>query len=173
MKTALPFLRSEYFHERSERIVFDSIVAYVNKYHSNPTKDALLIELTEKDNLGKEYDTVVEVFDDIDSASVDDLDPKWLIDTTEKFCQDKAIYNSIMESIEILDGKTKKDKGAIPTLLTEALSVSFDSHIGHDYIEDADDRYVNQTKPKVPRSTMSGLLPCPSLSFRQEFQLTP
>jgi replicative DNA helicase len=146
MKTALPFLRSEYFHERSEKIVFDSIVSYVNTYHSNPTKDALLIELNEKNNLGKEYDSVVEVFEEIDDASVDDLNSQWLIDNTEKFCQDKAIYNSIMESIEILDGKTKKDKGAIPTLLTEALSVSFDSHIGHDYIEDADARYEFYTK---------------------------
>ena len=149
MKTALPFLRSEYFHERSERIVFDSIVDYVNKYQSNPTKDALLIELTEKDNLGKEYESVVEVFEEIDATSIDDLDSKWLTDNAEKFCQDKAIYNSIMESIEILDGKTKKDKGAIPTLLTEALSVSFDSHIGHDYIEDADDRYAFYTKKET------------------------
>ena len=69
-------------------------------------------------------------------------DEKWLMDTTEKFCQDKAIYNSIMESIQILEGQTKKDKGAIPTLLTEALSVSFDSHIGHDYIEDSDERFA-------------------------------
>lgn len=149
MKTALPFLRSEYFHERSERIVFDSIVDYVNKYQSNPTKDALLIELTENDNLGKEYESVVEVFEEIDATSIDDLDSKWLTDNAEKFCQDKAIYNSIMESIEILDGKTKKDKGAIPTLLTEALSVSFDSHIGHDYIEDADDRYAFYTKKET------------------------
>ena len=141
MKTALPFLRSEYFHERSERIVFDSVVDYVNKYQTTPTRDALIIELNENDNVGKDYDTVVEVLDDMDSMTVDDLDPKWRIDHTEKFCQDKAIYNSIMESIQILDGKTKKDKGAIPTLLTEALSVSFDSHIGHDYIEDADARY--------------------------------
>jgi len=109
----------------------------------------LLIELTENDNLGKEYESVVEVFEEIDATSIDDLDSKWLTDNAEKFCQDKAIYNSIMESIEILDGKTKKDKGAIPTLLTEALSVSFDSHIGHDYIEDADDRYAFYTKKET------------------------
>ena len=149
MKTALPFLKSEYFHERSERIVFDSVVDYVNKYQTTPTKDALLIELNENDNVGKEYDNVVEVLDDMDSMTVDDLDPKWRIDHTEKFCQDKAIYNSIMESIQILDGKTKKDKGAIPTLMMDAFSVSFDTHIGHDYIEDADDRYEFYTKKET------------------------
>ena len=139
-KTALPFLRSEYFHERSEQIVFDSIINYVNKYQSNPSKLSLLVELTDKHNLGNDYDAVVEF---IESISMADASPnqKWLIDHTEKFCQDKAIYNSLMESIEILDGKTKKDKGAIPTLLTDALSVSFDSHIGHDYIEDAEQRF--------------------------------
>ena len=147
----IPFLRSEYFHDRSERIVYDSIVSYITKYKTNPTKDALLIELTEKNNLGKEYDDVVEIIEEIDKDS-SEFDSAWLIDNTEKFCQDKAIYNSIMESIEILDGKTKKDKGAIPTLLTEALSVSFDSHIGHDYIEDADERFnfYNRKEEKIP-----------------------
>ena len=149
MKTALPFLRSEYFHERSEKIVFDSIVDYVNKYQTTPTRDALIIELNENDNVGKDYDNVVEVLDDMDSMTVDDLDPDWRIDHTEKFCQDKAIYNSIMESIQILDGKTKKDKGAIPTLMMDAFSVSFDSHIGHDYIEDSDARYEFYTKKET------------------------
>jgi archaellum biogenesis ATPase FlaH len=149
LKATIPFLRNEYFHERSEKIVFDSIVEYVNKYQTTPTKDALLIELNENDNVGKDYDTVVEVLDEMDSTTVDDLDPKWMIDHTEKFCQDKAIYNSIMESIQILDGKTKKDKGAIPTLMMDAFSVSFDSHIGHDYIEDADDRYEFYTKKET------------------------
>ena len=147
----IPFLKSEYFHDRSERIVFESVVSYINKYKSNPTKDALLIELQEKTNLGKDYDDVVELIEEIDSAQTD-FDPEWLIDNTEKFCQNKAIHNSIMESIEILDGKTKKDKGSIPTLLTEALSVSFDSHIGHDYIEDAEERYefYNRKEEKIP-----------------------
>jgi len=111
----------------------------------------LIIELDEKNNLGKDYDSVVEMIDEI-NVNDSEYDKKWLIDNTEKFCQDKAIYNSIMESIEILDGKTKKDKGNIPTLLTEALSVSFDSHVGHDYIEDADERfeYYNRKEEHIP-----------------------
>ena len=134
-----------------KELFFDSIVSYINKYKSNPTKDALLIELQEKNNLGKEYDIVVELIEEIDSTQTD-VDSAWLIDNTEKFCQNKAIHNSIMESIEILNGNTKKDKGSIPTLLTEALSVSFDSHIGHDYIEDADDRFdfYNRKEEKIP-----------------------
>ena len=151
MKLAIPFLKSEYFHDRIDRIVFDSIAAYINKYHSVPTKDALLIELSEKDDVGKNYDDVVELFNEIDKSE-SDFEPEWLADNTEKFCQDKAIYNSIMESIEILDGKTKKGKEFIPTLLTEALSVSFDSHIGHDYIEDAAERYdfYNKKETRLP-----------------------
>ena len=151
INSTIPFLKGEYFHDRSERIVFEAVVSYINKYKSNPTKDALLFELHEKNNLGKDYDTVVEIIEEIDSAQAD-FDPEWLIDNTEKFCQNKAIHNSIMESIEILDGKTKKDKGSIPTLLTEALSVSFDSHIGHDYIEDAEERYefYNRKEEKIP-----------------------
>jgi replicative DNA helicase len=139
-KTTLPFLRSEYFHDRSERIVFESIINYVNKYRSNPSKDSLLIELTDKNDLGNDYDDVVEVIETISKADAS-TNKEWLIDHAEKFCQDKAIHNSLMESIEILDGKTKKDKGSIPGLLTDALSVSFDSHIGHDYIEDAEQRF--------------------------------
>ena len=140
IKSTIPFLKSEYFHDRVEKIVFGAIIDYVNKYNSNPTADSLVIELNEKSNIGKEFDQAVDIINEIDKADFD-YDEKWLIDTTEKFCQDKAIYNSIMESIEILDGKTKKDKGSIPSLLTEALSVSFDSHIGHDYLEDASERY--------------------------------
>ena len=141
IKSTVPFLKEEYFHDNVERIVFNSIIEYINKYNTNPSKDALSIEITEKSNVGKEYDSVISLLDELDQNN-SDHDEKWLMDATEKFCQDKAIYNSIMESIQILDGNTKKDKGAIPTLLTEALSVSFDSHIGHDYIEDSDERFA-------------------------------
>jgi hypothetical protein len=111
----------------------------------------LIIEINEQVNIGKDYDSVVDLINEINKAD-SDHDERWLIDTTEKFCQDKAIYNSIMESIEILDGKTKKDKGSIPGLLTEALSVSFDSHVGHDYIEDSDERfaYYNRKEEHIP-----------------------
>jgi len=151
IKTAVPFLRSEYFHDQVDRIVFDTIIDYINKYNTNPTKDSLLIEVEEKKNLGNSYESVVDKIVEIDKTDTNN-DEKWLNDTTEKFCQDKAIYNSIMESIQILNGDTKKDKGAIPALLTEALSVSFDSHIGHDYIEDSEDRfaYYNRKEEHIP-----------------------
>jgi replicative DNA helicase len=151
IKSTIPFLKGEYFHNNADRVVFESIVDYVNKYNSNPTSDALIIEINEKDDVGKDFDSVVDLINEIAKAD-SDHDEKWLIDTTEKFCQDKAIYNSIMESIEILEGKTKKDKGSIPNLLTEALSVSFDSHIGHNYIEDSDERfaYYNRKEEHIP-----------------------
>jgi len=151
IKSTIPFLKTEYFHDHVDKIVFNSIVDYVNKYNTNPTTEALLIEVESKDNLGKSYESVVELINEIGKMSFD-WDMVWLKDITEKFCQDKAIYNSIMESIQILNGETKKDKGAIPALLTEALSVSFDSHIGHDYIEDSEDRfaYYNRKEEHIP-----------------------
>lgn len=151
MKSAVPFLKSEYFHDQPDRIVFESVIEYINKYNTNPSVDALLIEVDDKNNIGKDYDAVVSIINQIGSDNTVH-DERWLIDTTEKFCQDKAVYNSIMESIQILEGKTKKDKEAIPSLLTEALSISFDSHIGHDYIEDSDERfaYYNRKEEHIP-----------------------
>ena len=147
----MQFLKSEYFHDQPDRIVFESVIEYINKYNTNPSVDALLIEVDDKNNIGKDYDAVVSIINQIGSDNTVH-DERWLIDTTEKFCQDKAVYNSIMESIQILEGKTKKDKEAIPSLLTEALSISFDSHIGHDYIEDSDERfaYYNRKEEHIP-----------------------
>jgi replicative DNA helicase len=152
LKRTIPFLRSEYFHEKEERIVFDTIVDYVNKYNTNPTVDSLLIEIEERNDIGgNDYDSAVEIVNDISKADSDN-DDQWLIDTTEKFCQKQALQNSLMESIEIMAGKSKKDTGAIPSLLTEALSVSFDSHIGHDYIDDSEERfaYYNRKEEHIP-----------------------
>jgi len=154
MKSAVPFLKSEYFHDNADRIIFDAIVKYVNKYNTNPSVESLRVEIDDANvggGNGQDYESVIETIDEIEKSDPNN-EEQWLIDTTEKFCQDKAIYNSIMESIQILDGNTKKDKGAIPTLLTEALSVSFDSHIGHDYIEDSAERFAfyNRKEEHIP-----------------------
>ena len=150
IKSTIPFLKGEYFHDNVDRIVFSSIVDYVNKYNTNPTSEALIIEIDRK-NGGPDLDSAVELVGELDKAD-SDHDKKWLIDTTEQFCKDKAMHNAMMEGIEILQGNTKKDAGSLPTLMTEALSVSFDSHIGHNYIEDSDDRfaYYNRKEEHIP-----------------------
>ena len=137
-RKTLPFIKGEYF-QGSERTVYEAIVSFVDKYNKTPTKAALSIDLDKNDRLSdSQYKDASDLLDGLKEI---DVDQQWLLDETEKFCQDKAVYNAIMESIAILDGKTDKTKGAIPQVLTEALGVSFDSNIGHSYLDDADTRY--------------------------------
>lgn len=139
-RKALPFLKNEYFQSRTDQALFTIIDQYVNKYNSLPSKTALSVEIGDYVGLNdNEEQTLQEYVGDL----VEDVttDPEWLSEQTEKFCQDKAVYNAIMQSIQIFDGKTKMDKGSIPSLLSDALSVSFDTAIGHDFIDDADSRY--------------------------------
>ena len=139
-RKTLPFLKDEYFQNLSDKVVYSLINQYVNKYNSTPTKEVLFLELNNKDGLSE------NVFKDskrlIEDLQIDNTEIKWLLDSTEKFCQEKAIYNAIMASIKILDDKTgSSSTGAIPTLLSDALGVSFDVSIGHDYFLNADDRF--------------------------------
>jgi replicative DNA helicase len=140
-RRVIPFLKSDYFSERSEQIIFDEINSFVEKYNTPPTTEALLIEIDKKPNLNQqEFDAVK---DQLSEMGKDSESPKvdWLIDSTEQFCQERSVYNAVMESIQILDGKTDKTKESIPEILGDALAVSFDTHVGHDYIEDADARF--------------------------------
>jgi len=139
-RKSLPFLKNEYFHNLSDKVVYSLIDDYVKKYNSTPTKEVLMIELNNRDGLNenafKESKRLIE------DLQVDNTELKWLLDSTEKFCQEKAIYNAIMASIKIIDDKSgASSTGAIPTLLSEALGVSFDVSIGHDYFANSDDRY--------------------------------
>lgn len=136
-----PFLRSEYFTTRTNKIIYELIFNYIDIYHKIPTKEALYTKLQALDNVTedefKDCDTFLKALKADSNTSLD-----WLVDETEKFCQERAVYNAIMDSIKIIDKKdTKRNKGAIPQILTEALAVSFDSNIGHDFIDDAENRY--------------------------------
>jgi len=138
-----PFLKEEYFHDNCEKRLFKTISDFIEKYSNAPTREALNIILNGQDGLSQgEYDECIKLVEAI-SVGQENPDEQWLIDQTEKFCKDKAVYNAIMESIELLDEKKAKgrSKNAIPEILTKALSVSFDEHIGHDFIEDASERY--------------------------------
>ena len=151
LRKVIPFLNKEYFQDNIHKSIFQEIESFVIEYNAPPTKEALLISLGNNTKLSQnEYNDSVKY---IESFDVSEQETNWLLDQTENFCRSKAIYNAIMESIHIMDGKVKdKQETAIPYILSDALAVSFDTHIGHDYIEDADDRYdfYHKTESKVP-----------------------
>jgi replicative DNA helicase len=141
-RKVIPFLKEEYFPDYTYKTVYNLINDYVKNYNAFPTIEALAIDLTNKEGLNEE--TFKRCKDALSGIKKEDKpsELQWLIDQTEKFCQEKAVYNAIMASIQILDDKSgKTSKGAIPQILSDALGVSFDTHIGHDFIEDADARY--------------------------------
>ena len=150
-RKTLPFLKDEYFHNLADKTVYRLIDDYVKQYNSTPTKEVLMIELNNRDGLNE--NTFKESKRLIEDLQVDNTEIKWLLDSTEKFCQEKAIYNAIMASIKIIDDKSgSTSTGAIPTLLSDALGVSFDVSIGHDYFANADDRYAfyHRTEEHIP-----------------------
>ena len=151
-RKVIPFLKDEYFDDHNDRIIFNEIRSYIDKYNGLPTKDALLIAMGESDRLSEEqFKTIVDSVNDFSYDEKTDLD--WIVDKTEKFCQDKAIYNAVRKSILVLDGKDPEhDKGAIPELLSKALGVSFDSNIGHDFLDNSQDRYefYHTKEDKIP-----------------------
>ena len=150
----LPFIKSEYFTDNTEKILFEEINEYINHYKNLPTYESLVINFTESKKLTEQQvRDSVEMLREINAEKEDKSDIKWLTDNTEKFCQDKAIYNAIMKSVKILDNKEDRDsKGSIPKLLSDALGVSFDSSVGHDYVEDADNRFdfYHRHETKIP-----------------------
>ena len=139
-RKVIPFLKPDYFSNRSERIVFEEIEKFMDKYNALPTQETLTIEVDGRKDLNdEEYKKVVGIISTLDKTEVD---LQWLHDQTEKFCKDKAIYNAVVEGINIIDGKQKdKTPDAIPSILSEALAVSFDLSVGHDYVEDGLNRY--------------------------------
>lgn len=150
-RKVIPFLKEEYFSNYNDKIVFQLIDNYVKKYNSFPSLEALAIDLTNKEGINE--DAFKTCKDIIQSLEKDETKLEWLLDKTENFCQEKAVYNAIMKSIGIIDDKTgKTSKGAIPQILQDALGVSFDSHIGHDFISDAEARFVfyHTKEVKVP-----------------------
>lgn len=138
----LPFLKSDYFETDAGKKLYGLIENHIDKYNELPTKEILFIELQNSDDLNEtQYTAVKETISGLEIEETATNKLQWLVDETEKFCQDKAVYNAIRKSIKILDAKSDLAKGSIPQLLTDALSVSFDTHIGHDFLDDTDSRY--------------------------------
>jgi len=139
-RKTLPFLKPLYFNKRDERLLFEEIEKFVLQYKNVPTKESITIEINNRKDINEEEYQGVKTL--INSLAHEDTDLQWLLDTTEKFCKDRAVHNAVLDGIKILDGKDKERQSeAIPSILADALAVSFDNHIGHDYIADAQSRF--------------------------------
>ena len=139
-RKVLPFIKDEYFGNRVEQLLFGEIFKFVEKYNNLPTKDAILIELNSRKDINEEE--LQNIKDYVVAIEDTQADEQWLLETTEKFCKDRAVHNAVLSGIKILDGKDKKQTPeAIPHILSDALAVSFDKSVGHDYIEDAEARF--------------------------------
>jgi len=149
-RKVIPFLKPEYFADSSEQLVYTEIKSYFEKYIKSPTLEALLINL---DNNTSNSEGIIDGCKEmLGSMPVEDTPFDWLVDETEKWCKDRAIYIAVMDSIEVIDQKSQRSTGEIPELLKDALSVSFDQHIGHDVLEDAEERweFYNTEEEKLP-----------------------
>ena len=151
MRKVLPFIKPDYF-EGVYRILFKEAGKFVGKYNKLPTAESFKIELDQADRLtGEQYTMAVDILPNL--FSQEKIDDQWLIDTTEKWCQDRAIYNAVMESITIIDGKHESlTKCALPDLLSKALGVAFDTNVGHDYVENAEQRFefYHKEEDRIP-----------------------
>ena len=167
-RKVLPFIKGDYFSDRTERTIFEEIQKFVDKYNDLPNKNALQVELDSRKDLNEEdYKRVLSVVKELKKGDDENFD--WLVETTEDFCKDKAVYNAIVDGIKIIDGKDKKrGVDALPSILTDALAVGFDNRVGHDYIHDADARFefYHKVEEKIPfdleffnRITKGGLPP--------------
>ena len=139
-RKALPFIKTEFFTNHSESTLFGEINQFVQKYKNLPTKETILVELNKRKDLRE--DELTEIKTIVNKLDKQEVELQWLLDTTEKFCKDRAVHNAVLSGIQILDGKDKnQNPEAIPQILSEALAVSFDNHVGHDYVEDAESRF--------------------------------
>ena len=166
-RKALPFLKEDFFRNRDEVTLFNIINNFVTKYNNLPNKEAITIELSNLKTLTEdEYKNAKSL---LNGLVYEEVDQQWLLDTTEKFCKDRAVYNAVLKGIKIIDGKDKQHTPeAIPGILSDALAVSFDTHIGHDYLNQTDDRfeYYHRTEERLKfdltyfnRITKGGLPP--------------
>jgi len=154
-RKVIPYLKGVFFEDKGEKALFEELHSFISTYNNLPTKEAVVINLSERTDLHEDdYNSCVKLVGFLEENKEEISDEEWLLNTTESFCQDKSIYNAIMESVQIIspNSKTKEDKGKIPEILTDALAVTFDPHIGHDYINDSNERYdfYHKVEEKVP-----------------------
>ena len=171
-RKVLPFIKPEYFEVHEEKVVFDEINKYVQEYQTQPPLNAIAIECEHRTDLSQ--DGFQNILNLLKTFTEDKIDFDWLINTTEKWCKDRAVYLSLLEAIKIADGKDKtRTRDAIPSILQEALGVCFDEHVGHDYIDDFESRYdfYHRKEEKIPfdleffNKITKGGLPCKTLNI--------
>jgi replicative DNA helicase len=154
LRKVLPFLKTEYFTDKTEKIIYEEINKFTETYNSTPTIESIELAVKERRNLSdEELEKSKSYLHEIASFKDEESKVQWLTDKTEKFCQERAIYNAVLGSISILDGKDKSnDKGAIPKILSDALAVSFDNSVGHDYLENSNERYefYHRKEERIP-----------------------
>ena len=154
LRKVLPFLKSDYFSDSVEKVLYHEITSFTETYNNPPSVEAISIAIKERRNLtADEVERCESYLQEIEANSKTEAEIQWLVDKTEKFCQEKAIYNAVLGSISILDGKDKNhDKGQIPKILSDALAISFDNSVGHDYLQDSDDRYefYHRKEERIP-----------------------
>jgi replicative DNA helicase len=145
IRKVIPFIKSEYFEDQNQKIVFEEILSFVQEYNQPATKEVLCIEVEKRTDINEQsFKEIAQIISCLEDVSAEF---NWLINTTEKWCRDRAIYLALMESIHIADGNDeKKNRDSIPSILSGALAVSFDNHVGHDYLEDYEQRYESYHK---------------------------
>ena len=151
VRKVIPFIKAEYFENYNEKVVFEEILNFVQEYNTPATKEVLCIETEKRQDINDS--SFKEITDLILSLEDSPSELDWLVNTTEKWCRDRAIYLALMESIQLADGKDEsKGRDAIPTILSDALSVSFDTNVGHDYLSDYEERYesYHRKEDKIP-----------------------
>ena len=149
VRKVLPFIRPEYFQDNSQKIIFQEISSFVEEFNNIPSKEVLNIEVEKRTDVNE--DQYREVCQTIEHLTDVPVDFSWLVETSEKWCRDRAIYLALMESVQLADGGGEKSPDSIPSILQEALAVSFDNHVGHDYLNDSEERYdsYNQKENKI------------------------
>ena len=151
LRKTIPFIKAEYFEDFNQKIIFEEILNFVGEYNKLASKEVLCIEIEKRTDINDEsFKNIVELINGFEDETVEF---NWLVDTTEKWCRDRAIYLALMESIQLADGKDDtKGRDAIPAILSDALAVSFDNHIGHDYLQDYEERYesYHRKEDKIP-----------------------
>ena len=150
-RKVIPFIKKEYFAERKEVILADEIVSFFTKYNKPASKEILQIEVSNRKDLNDKE--LAELGEFIGTLSQEPVNEDWMLEHTEKFCKDRAVYNGVLAAIRIIDGNDKQHtKDAIPSILSDALAVSFDNHIGHDYLDDHNERYdfYHRVEEKIP-----------------------
>ena len=155
-RKVLPFIKAEYFSDNTDATLFKRIHEFIETYNSPPTVEAIDLAIQEGRNISAdELERLKSNLQEITSTPFEGSELQWLVDRTEKFCQERAVYIAVLDAIRILDGKDKvSEKGAIPSILSEALAVSFDNSVGHDYLENSDRKSTRLNSSHIPLSRM-------------------